>query len=144
MAKNPGPNRPFRSRFGGGFVDAAQYVAEEMCKRRARTRGQSLGPRFWTTPGWSREFHLQAQLANNLAKVYSFDALLAALRDPRGQRLYSLKAHSLNGLLKEAQHKVDVEAARPKDTVAAPVEKPARPAAPYQAQKTLWETLREE
>ena len=98
------------SRFGGGFLADAQYLAENMCDRKARKQGTTLGFKFWdkSNPVWQREFLLQARHATSLLKLYSVEAIVRALRAPKGKTVYSLAAKWLDPLIKEEQIKLDV------------------------------------
>lgn len=82
----------YLSRYGGGYVSPAQFLAEFMCARQAARQGKSLPLRFWTLPAWEREFRNQLRLANGLLKLYLPEAVSLVLRSKQGRNVYSLGA----------------------------------------------------
>lgn len=135
------PKSNFKSRFAPGeYVSAAQYLAENMCDRKARSKGTALPARFWKVDGsiWKREFLQQVRHANALLKAYSVEAIIRALRTKEGKRIYSFGATWLDPIIKAEQEALDRQKAAAEATAAAtpppltgdevaPVEKP-RPA----------------
>lgn len=110
MAKQRSDKYPFRSRFDeDNWQSPQQYLAEAMCDRQARKRGDGLGLRFWQHDPWKREFAMQAQHAASLLKIYDYQAVIRALRGPRGKTIYSLGAPFLDPLVKEEQARLDKE-----------------------------------
>lgn len=112
MAEQQSADSPFASRFGGGFISASQYLAENMCDRQARSKGVTLKHHFWKTDEiWKRAFLLQVRHAAGLLRVYSVEAIVNALKKPGGKRVYSLGARWLDPLVKEEQQKLDLQKA---------------------------------
>lgn len=140
---------PWQSRFAGGFISNAQYLAECMCDRMARKDGRELPCKFWNLDLWKRKFLLQVRAANSLLKVYDCSAIIKALKTNEGKRIYSLGAQWLVPIVKTEQEKIRLrEIARkelqPAVEVAAPVEtknEPPRPSFP--AKRTALSILKE-
>ena len=82
----------FESRFGGGFIAPAQYLAESMVDRIARKNKQILPHFFWKEKQWLKQFKLQLMFANKLLKLYSVESIIKVLRTPNGKKIYSLGA----------------------------------------------------
>jgi hypothetical protein len=131
MAKQQSDKNCFQSRYGGGWITAAQYITEFLCVVIAKCERQELFDRFWDKPYWNKVFRRQVGEANKLLAEYSVDVILEALRDRRCYRLKSFGAKYLLGpILKEKQEKNRARAAAPtpilpaKSTV---VEQPRKP-----------------
>lgn len=107
MNHKRGERTRYESRFGGGWLSAGQYLAENMCDRMARKSGETLSYRFWDLPGWKRVFLNQLRLANSLLKTYSATAIIRSLRTPRGKTVYSFGAKFLAGLVEAEQRKFE-------------------------------------
>ncbi len=102
-------NRKYESRYGGGQITAAQFLAEIMCERKAAIDKNDLPVKFWNNPKWKKFFCLQVIYANSLLKLYSDKAILSVLKDPRTKKIYSLRLEWLDPLFKEAQAKLDAQ-----------------------------------
>ena len=126
MAEKQSEASPFQSRFGGGWVSAAQYLAETMCARMAKKRNQDLPPFFWNQVAWKRTFLIQIRHANALLKLYDRKAIFAALRRARWVMSLTNKM-TLDPLFQEEQDKLDAQAAAQK---ASPPPAPTPPATP--------------
>ena len=74
----PSAKRPFLSRFGGGYISAAQYLAEFSCERKAKGQGRGLLPRFWELRQWRILFRHQVKQANLLLEKYDWRAVWRA------------------------------------------------------------------
>lgn len=111
MASQRTERSPYPSRFGGGWLTAAQYLAENMCDRIARRDRIVLRDRFWTSGRWERSFRLQITHANRLLGRFSVEAILAGLRTTEGRRIYSLGAAWLADLAADEQKRLDREQA---------------------------------
>ena len=96
-----------QSKFGGGEISMAQWLAEHMCSRKAISTGAYLGDKFWNKEIWKLEYAHQVRQANALLKVYSWEAILAALNTKQGQRAYSLAGKWLHPYIKEQQDKIN-------------------------------------
>lgn len=84
--------RSFESRFGGGWISAAQYLAETMCARNAKFNRTELPPKFWNDKPWKNYYLYQIKLANSLLKNYSHQIIFQALRTFNGIKAISLKS----------------------------------------------------
>ena len=118
--EQPSEIRPYRSRYGGGFLTAQQFLAEGMCARLARNKKFDLPDRFWNLPTWKRTFLAQLRFANGLVKLYDPKAIVAALKRCPGA--YSLGAKWLDPYFQEEQLRLNRKAATPppEPTVVAP------------------------
>lgn len=130
MAQERSDNSRYESRYGGGFVTPAQYIAEIMCERAAKKDKKDLPVKFWNLPTWKRTFMTQVLAANSVLKLYSPKAIIAALR--RAPTVYSLRAHWLDPIMQEEQAKV--ESYESKMEQAAPVAE-VTPAMPVKIEK---------
>lgn len=108
MAKSKSETCRFESRFGGGFVTNAQFLAEGMIARQARKDNVELPMKFWKNEKYERSFLLQLRFANSLLKLYSVDTILFVLRNS-AKNAYSLGARWLDPLLSVEQKKRDMQ-----------------------------------
>ena len=76
MAVNESEESRYQSSYGGGWVSAAQRIAEIMCERQAKSKKVDLPPKFWNLPTWKRSFMQQILAANSLLKVYKPKSIL--------------------------------------------------------------------
>ncbi len=121
MAENRSDKACFESRFGGGWLTASQYLAENMCDRMARKDKTSLPAKFWDTSDlWKRHFLQQIRSANSLLKLYSIEAILRGLRHPKGKNVFSLGARWLDPIIKDEQRKIDIQAEKLTKAIAQP------------------------
>lgn len=112
MAQEQSAASPHKSRFGGGWLTPAQFLAEGMVARKARKEGTDLPLKFWEKERWKRDFLLQLRHAHSLLKVYSHEAIVAALRTRKGSTVYSLGAQFiLDPLIRVEQERLDRRAA---------------------------------
>lgn len=109
MPQERSSSRPFQSRFGGGYVTPSVFIAEAMCERMANKDKTTLPLRFWETERWKRQFLLQVRAASSLLKLYSYEAVIRALRTPEGKRIYSLGANWLGPLIQTEHLKLERE-----------------------------------
>jgi len=91
---------------------AAQYLAEYMCVRMAKKDKKQLSERFWNTDAWKLTYKKQLLAANNLLKVYEFQAILNALELKSSQWICSLWAKNLTEIIVREQELIKQEAAR--------------------------------
>lgn len=80
----------YDSKFSDKKVTASQYVAQEMCCRKAKRDGIKLEGSFWNNPTWRKFFLYQNSLACNLLKIYHEGALIQALSLPALKWVWSL------------------------------------------------------
>jgi hypothetical protein len=101
------PNR-YPSKYSNGkTVTAAQYITEIICENKARYDKKDLHYRFWVSKEWAAFYRNQIATANKLVKKYNPAAIVKALRDPKAQRLYSLRAPSLIAIIEKEQKLLD-------------------------------------
>jgi len=102
MAKDRSEQSRYPSRYGGGWVSAAQYITECLCFLIARQQKKQLGERFWMQPYWAKVFREQIPAATTLLEEYLPEVVLGMLRDKRCWKIRSLRARSLfNHILQE-------------------------------------------
>ncbi len=106
MAERPSESCQFQSRYGGGYITAAQWLVELVCERLARKNKTTLPHLFWGRVEWRKTFLLQVQKASALLKKYSLPAITAALKTPDGQRAYSLGAAWVEEIIMAEQVKL--------------------------------------
>lgn len=128
MAKQESENSRYESKFGGGFVSPAQFIAEIMCSRMAKKDGYDLPMQFWKLPAWKKNFMSQVLAANATLKLYSVKAILTALR--KVPNAYSLRARWLVDVMEKEQIQYEtveakIEAKIKEEVVPAP--SPAKP-----------------
>lgn len=104
-----------------------------MVARQIRRQGGDPPLRFWQLDRYKRAYAVQARHAAGLLKLYSVNAVVAALRTRDGSKIYSFSAKWLDPLVKFEQEKIDrqkliAEAAPPAEQAEATGETQARPA----------------
>ncbi len=119
-------SKKYKSISTGQQCNAAQYIAEMVCLRKAEKENKgSLAYKFWNR---GDDYKTQIRAASKLIKKYSEEAVLKYLNSPRGKNVYSLgflhksKKFVLNlDFVKEgvekAQEQLDKEAKKPKKVV---------------------------
>ena len=90
----------------GGWVSAPQYITEFVCEKKAQADRKELPIKFWEIDEWKKYFRYQITIANQLLKDFSEEAVMAALRDNRCWKTYSLRSPFLQGIIKEKQASV--------------------------------------
>ena len=146
MAEQQSEKNCYRSRYGGGWVDSVQILAEIMVARKARYQGKELPPRFWTNPVWNREFKLQARMAKALLDLYSVRTIFNAIR--RAPKIYSFHCKMvLDPILQEEQEKLErqqttIEAKPPETTTPSAIEEAKPPRSVYNPSQSQLAKLR--
>jgi hypothetical protein len=91
-------------------ISASQYLAERMCERIAKKEGKGDLPyKFWNVPVYKKFFLYQVNIANALLKLYSIEAILAALK--KLPMVYSLNAEFIDNTIKREQKIIDKQQA---------------------------------
>jgi hypothetical protein len=88
-------------------VTPAQFITEMICEKKAQYNHEDLHFRFWTTKKWSVFFRNQIATANQLVQEFDPIAIVKALKNPKAKFLYSLRAPSLKGIIKQEQEILD-------------------------------------
>ncbi len=100
--KNPQKNRYLSKYSNGKTVSASQYITEIICEHLAIKNKKDLHYRFWINKEWEKFYKSQIFSANKLLSKHSDKAIIAALKTPEGQKIYSLRApHLLDIILKQ-------------------------------------------
>jgi hypothetical protein len=86
----------------GKSVSPAQFISEMICERIAKRLKKDLHYRFWLSPEWEKEYKGQIAAANKLLKTYEPRAIVNALLTSAGQKIYSLRAPHLSGIIEQA------------------------------------------
>jgi hypothetical protein len=111
MAEKRSDKNCYSSRYGGGFINAAQFLAEFICERQAQKAKTDLSYKFWNGPRWKKQFLYQVQLGHRLLKLYRVEAILAALR--KRKDVYSLNATFIDNIIQAEENEINhKEAAR--------------------------------
>jgi sulfur relay (sulfurtransferase) DsrC/TusE family protein len=134
----------FKSRYTTTDKDItpAQFLAEKICERIARKNKTVLTDQFWNQTKWKRTFLYQVQIANSLLKIYSWQAILSALKKNPG--VYSLNAKFLDPHIKCEQEILDREVIKPKEVQPLELADPtAKPRPSFTEQKSTRAKLRE-
>jgi hypothetical protein len=91
------------------FVSAAQYITEIICEKKAKIDKEDLHHRFWTNKKWSSFFRNQIATANQLVSKYGEKAVIRALKNPKTERIYSLRAPHLLPIIEQEAEIVSKE-----------------------------------
>lgn len=91
------------------FVSAAQYITEMICEKKAKIDKEDLHHRFWTNKKWSSFFRNQIATANKLVSKYGEKAVIRALKNPKTERMYSLRAPYLLPIIEQEAEIVSKE-----------------------------------
>jgi len=94
----------YPSRYSSGKnVTAAQYIAELICEKQAQKSKKELPQKFWDLPTWKKTYKQQIFAALGLLKIYSEVAIIKALKTKEAYGIYSLRAPSLDRIIKEQE-----------------------------------------
>ena len=92
----------------GKPITGAQHLAELMVERQARILLKTTLPvKFASNPKFAKEFVKQVVIANRLLKLFSVQAILAALKTKQGQKVYSLGAAYLKPIIQKTQDTIN-------------------------------------
>lgn len=104
MANNRSDKSKYPSRYSPkGWVSSYQYITELICEKKAQQDGKELPIKFWEIDEWRSFYRYQITLATSLVKKHGEGAVIAALRDRRCYKTYSLRAPFLKGIIEEHQ-----------------------------------------
>lgn len=100
-----------QSAYGGGWITAAQKLAEMACERAAGDK--TLGIKFWELDPWVAVFRREATHASRLLLTpFAFEAVRRALVSPQGRRVRTLGAPFFREMVAEEQKKLTAELER--------------------------------
>lgn len=111
MARQKSEKSRWASRYGGGWIADAPFLAELMVERVAKKDRRSLPPRFWDEKEWGPLFKRQLRFAQGLLRLYGVNVILRVLDGARGKSVYSLGANWLDAILQEEQKREDAQQA---------------------------------
>lgn len=104
MSKNRTEKSKYPSRYSpDGWVSAPQYITEFVCEKKAQKENKELPIKFWEISEWRKYFRYQITIANSLLKDFPEEAIIAALKDRRCWKTYSLRSPFLQGIIKEKE-----------------------------------------
>ena len=106
---------PSRYTHGDKKVTAAQYLAEVVCERQAQKDKKELPKQFWNLPHWKKKFTSQLFAARGLLKLYDEAVIIKAVKSEKARYIYSLRAPTLDDIIKECQHTLELGKAKSKD-----------------------------
>jgi len=102
MSSNRTSKSNYPSRYSpGGWVSAPQYITELVCEKKATKDKKELPIKFWEIKEWRNYFKYQITLANKLINEFGADSVIAALKDSRCWKTYSLRSPFLRGIIEE-------------------------------------------
>jgi hypothetical protein len=93
----------------GKEVSAAQYITELICENKAKQEKKDLHYKFWTNTEWASYYRNQIATANKLCKSYNDQAIIRALKNPKAQKIYSLRAPHLISIIQQEQKLLESE-----------------------------------
>jgi hypothetical protein len=93
-------DKKYLSKYSNGkYVSEAQYITELICENKAKKDKLDLHYRFWTTKRWSVYYRNQIASAHKLLSKYPANAIIKALKEQDGQKIYSLRAPHLSSII---------------------------------------------
>lgn len=97
--------RRYLSKYSGEekFVNAAQFIAEIVCEKKARAAKKDLPIKFWNLQEWKAEYRKQLNMAYRLLKTFSAAAILNALRHTNAFAIGSLGNPRLKPIIEQEQ-----------------------------------------
>jgi hypothetical protein len=94
--------KPYKSLCSELYVDAPNYIAELVCKRKQEKEGQGTLPiKFWNHPKYKNLYIREVSQARNLLKSYSEIAIIKSLEDYRSKFILSLRNKRLIPIIEE-------------------------------------------
>ncbi len=125
----PAENQTEKSRYpskysNGTFITAAQYITEMVCEKKASIQRMQIGQHFWNQPAWAKFYRMQILAANGLLKIYSEQAVIAALKSKPASRIFSLRAPHLDAIIEAEQKKLDLQNERVRQVSEVPKTEP--------------------
>jgi hypothetical protein len=97
-------NQKYPSKYSNGKdVSAAQYITEIICEKKAKREGKDLHYRFWINKEWAAFYRNQIASANKLIKQYKQLAIIKALKNPKAEKIYSLRAPHLIAIIEQEE-----------------------------------------
>lgn len=106
--------KKYPSRYSNGKkVTAAQYIAELMCEKQAQKEKKELPQKFWEHAAWKKPYKNQLYAAYGLLKIYDEKAIIKALKSKEAYGVYSLRAPSIDRLIKQEQEELKRQKNKP-------------------------------
>lgn len=82
----------YESKYGGEYINAANFLVELICEKIASKRRVKLPQKFWKHSDWTSTYKNQILHATRLIKAYPVKVITEALKDYRAKKIYSLGA----------------------------------------------------
>lgn len=95
----------YPSKYTDTNVGPAAYLAELICERIAAKNKKALPYKFWKIDEWKRVYASQIQAAHSLMKLYSVEAIIAALKIKKS--VYSLRVAWMDQYYQAEQVRID-------------------------------------
>lgn len=129
MANDKTKKSQYQSRYGGGYITAAQFITELICEHNAKATKRELTQFFWNDEIWAKDFKAQLVHANRLLKTYDPAVIITVLQSNilRYKRLTSLGAKWLLDPLFKAEQKKEKMLAEKIEVIELPDFEAARP-----------------
>lgn len=116
MTSNRSDKSKYPSRYSPDkWVSSYQYITELICEKKAQQDGKELPIKFWEIKEWRNFYRYQITLAASLVKKYGEESVIAALKDRRCYRTYSLRAPFLKPIIEEHHKRYKEEKAARKE-----------------------------
>ena len=123
----------------GKYVSAAQYITELICENKAIKDKCDLHYRFWLTKKWAMYYRNQIASAHKLLEKYRANAIIKALKDTDGKKIYSLRAPHLVDIIQRYEDQIDSE----NTTLTKNLDRTERVSFRSQSQKTILSKLKD-
>lgn len=83
------------SKYGGGLITNAQYLAEIVTARYVYKHLNCVPDKFWQETEWKKHYKTQIIAANGLLKIYSIESILDVINSNKYSWSYSLNIKSI-------------------------------------------------
>lgn len=105
MSRTP-KNKILQSKYSVDLVTAEEYITELICEKIAVKERKPLSTKFWLNVYWHPIYKRQLHIAKSLLKLYPYQVIIAALKNEKSQKIYSLgMATSLDPIIHEEMQK---------------------------------------
>ena len=98
----PTDKHPYKSNAADFYVDAANYLAELICKKKHEDENTGALPRFfWRSDTFKNLYIREVSQAKNLLKKYDQKSIVQAMKSPKAKWIRSLRNKNLLPIIKE-------------------------------------------
>mgnify|MGYP006899557391 CR=1 FL=1 len=100
--ESPTEKHPYKSNAADFYVDAPNYLAELICKKKHEDENTGALPRlFWRLPSFKNLYIREVSQAKNLLKSYDEKSVIQAMKSPKAKWIRSLRNKNLLPIIKE-------------------------------------------